>query len=121
LPKRLAERWLEHHDLTDLKQWRMKPAGTEGYAKAEVTAGGVHPDELSSKSMESRKIPACTSSVRWSTSRGHLGGYNFQWAWSSGWAGWTSGLSYGIWTATKPLAILHEFTKSESLRKHAWR
>ena len=86
LPKRLAERWLEHHDVADLKEWRITPAGTEGYAKAEVTAGGVHPDELSSKTMESRKIAGLYFVGEVVDVTGHLGGYNFQWAWSSGWA-----------------------------------
>ena len=86
LPKRLAERWLEHHDLTHLKEWRITPAGTEGYSKAEVTAGGVHPDELSSKTMESRRVPGLYLIGEVVDVTGHLGGYNFQWAWSSGWA-----------------------------------
>jgi predicted Rossmann fold flavoprotein len=86
LPKRLAERWIEHHDVDDLKDWRVTPAGTEGYAKAEVTAGGVHPDELSSKTMEARKVPGLYFIGEVVDVTGHLGGYNFQWAWSSGWA-----------------------------------
>jgi predicted Rossmann fold flavoprotein len=86
LPKRLAERWLEVCNLEDLHQWRVEPGGTEGYAKAEVTAGGVHPDELSSKTMESRKVPGLYFIGEVVDVTGHLGGYNFQWAWSSGWA-----------------------------------
>jgi predicted Rossmann fold flavoprotein len=86
LPKRLAERWLELYPLEDLHDWRVTPAGTEGYAKAEVTAGGVHPDELSSKTMESRKVPGLYFIGEVVDVTGHLGGYNFQWAWSSGWA-----------------------------------
>ena len=86
LPKRLAERWLEHFPLEELHDWRCTPAGTEGYAKAEVTAGGVHPDELSSKTMEARKVPGLYFIGEVVDVTGHLGGYNFQWAWSSGWA-----------------------------------
>ena len=86
LPKRLAERWLEFNRLEDLHRWRVQPGGTEGYAKAEVTAGGVHPDELSSKTMESRKVPGLYFIGEVVDVTGHLGGYNFQWAWSSGWA-----------------------------------
>jgi predicted Rossmann fold flavoprotein len=86
LPKRLAERWLEVNGLEDLHRWRVQPGGTEGYAKAEVTAGGVHPDELSSKTMESRKVPGLYFIGEVVDVTGHLGGFNFQWAWSSGWA-----------------------------------
>jgi predicted Rossmann fold flavoprotein len=86
LPKRLAERWLDVHSVDDLHDWRCVPAGTEGYAKAEVTAGGVHPDELSSKTMEARKVPGLYFIGEVVDVTGHLGGYNFQWAWSSGWA-----------------------------------
>lgn len=86
LPNRLAERWLEHRQLEELKDWQILPAGTEGYAKAEVTAGGVHPDELSSKTMEARKVPGLFFIGEVVDVTGHLGGYNFQWAWSSGWA-----------------------------------
>lgn len=86
LPKRLAERWLEHQRLEDLHDWSVEPGGTEGYAKAEVTAGGVHPDELSSKTMESRKVAGLYFIGEVVDVTGHLGGYNFQWAWSSGWA-----------------------------------
>ncbi len=86
LPKRLAESWLELHSIEGLHDWIVTPAGTEGYAKAEVTAGGVHPDELSSKTMESRKVPGLYFIGEVVDVTGHLGGYNFQWAWSSGWA-----------------------------------
>jgi predicted Rossmann fold flavoprotein len=86
LPKRLAERWLEIYPIESVHDWRVNPAGTEGYAKAEVTAGGVHPDELSSKTMESRKVPGLYFIGEVVDVTGHLGGYNFQWAWSSGWA-----------------------------------
>jgi predicted Rossmann fold flavoprotein len=67
-----------------LQQWKAKPAATEGYRTAEVTLGGVDTSELSSKSMECRKQPGlyCIGEVVDVT--GHLGGFNFQWAWSSG-------------------------------------
>lgn len=60
------------------------PKGTEGFAKAEVTAGGVDTDELSSKTMEAKKIPGLFFIGEVVDVTGHLGGYNFQWAWSSG-------------------------------------
>ncbi len=60
------------------------PTGTEGYAKAEVTAGGIDTDELSSKTMESRKVPGLFVIGEAMDVTGWLGGYNFQWAWSSG-------------------------------------
>ena len=67
----------------DLQQWVLKPAATEGYRTAEVTLGGIDTDELSSKTMESRQHPGlyCIGEVVDVT--GHLGGFNFQWAWSS--------------------------------------
>ncbi|MDG1462871.1 MAG: NAD(P)/FAD-dependent oxidoreductase [Gammaproteobacteria bacterium] len=66
-----------------LNNWELKPAATEGYRTAEVTLGGIDTNELSSKSMESKKVPGlyCIGEVIDVT--GHLGGYNFQWAWSS--------------------------------------
>ena len=60
------------------------PTGTEGYAKAEVTAGGIDTDELSSKTMEARKLPGLYAIGEAVDVTGWLGGYNFQWAWSSG-------------------------------------
>jgi predicted Rossmann fold flavoprotein len=86
IPRRLAERWAELYGAKDLHEWRITPSGTEGFAKAEVTAGGVHPDELSSKTMESRKVPGLYFIGEVVDVTGHLGGYNFQWAWASGWA-----------------------------------
>ena len=67
----------------DLQNWRLKPAATEGYRTAEVTLGGIDTNELSSKTMESRRHPGlyCIGEVVDVT--GHLGGFNFQWAWSS--------------------------------------
>ncbi len=96
LPARLADRWLEHHApqswtntaLADLEQqahaWTILPAGTEGYEKAEVTCGGVDTDELSAKTMESRKVPGLFFIGEVVDVTGHLGGFNFQWAWASG-------------------------------------
>jgi predicted Rossmann fold flavoprotein len=96
LPARLAERWLELHApiswtntaLADLERqahaWTITPTGTEGYEKAEVTAGGVDTDELSAKTMESRKVSGLYFIGEVVDVTGHLGGFNFQWAWASG-------------------------------------
>jgi hypothetical protein len=96
LPKRFAERWLDLHvpqtwtnpDLDKLErqvhEWAIRPAATEGYEKAEVTAGGVDTDELSSKTMESRKVRGLFFIGEVVDVTGHLGGFNFQWAWASG-------------------------------------
>ena len=96
LPLRLADRWLDlhapaswtNHALGDLEQhahaWTISPAGTEGYEKAEVTAGGVDTDELSAKTMESHKVPGLFFIGEVVDVTGHLGGFNFQWAWASG-------------------------------------
>lgn len=69
-----------------LADWRFTPSGTEGFAKAEVTIGGVSTDELSSQTMESRRVPGLFIIGEAVDVTGWLGGYNFQWAWSSGWA-----------------------------------
>lgn len=69
-----------------MNRWRLKPSGTEGYAKAEVTLGGIDTSELSSKTMEARKMPGLFVIGEAVDVTGWLGGYNFQWAWSSGWA-----------------------------------
>ena len=69
---------------TKLHQWPFSPNGTEGFAKAEVTVGGVSTDELSSKSMEVRKVPGLYFIGEAVDVTGWLGGYNFQWAWASG-------------------------------------
>ena len=69
------------HTLTNLT---FHPTGTEGYDKAEVTAGGIDTDELSSKTMEARKVPGLYAIGEAVDVTGWLGGYNFQWAWSSG-------------------------------------
>jgi predicted Rossmann fold flavoprotein len=96
LPKRFADRWIELHApgnwtneaLADfeksLHEWKVIPAGTEGYEKAEVTAGGVDTDELSSKTMECRKVSGLFFIGEVVDVTGHLGGFNFQWAWASG-------------------------------------
>ena len=69
-----------------LKAWVVTPSGTEGYAKAEVTLGGVDTAALSSKTMESTAVPGLYVIGEAVDVTGWLGGYNFQWAWSSGWA-----------------------------------
>jgi hypothetical protein len=96
LPKRLAARWFDLHAPSDgsdqalaefergVHAWVLKPAGTEGYEKAEVTVGGVDTDELSSKTMESRKVRGLFFVGEVVDVTGHLGGHNFQWAWASG-------------------------------------
>ena len=102
LPKRLAQRWCERAggdrplaqwSATDLatfvaaiKAWRVVPSGTEGYRKAEVTRGGVDTAELSSKTMEARRVPGLHFIGEVVDVTGWLGGYNFQWAWASGFA-----------------------------------
>ena len=98
LPIRFADRWLELHappgftnaDLDGLSKtlhtWPITPAGTEGYEKAEVTAGGIDTDELSAKTMESRKLPGLYFIGEVVDVTGQLGGFNFQWAWASGFA-----------------------------------
>ena len=102
LPKRLADRWFEIHAasrpaamLSDREidaisesfhRWIVKPAGTEGYEKAEVTAGGVDTAELSSKTFEARRVPGLYFVGEVVDVTGHLGGFNFQWAWASGYS-----------------------------------
>ncbi len=93
---RFADRWMELHApqrwttaaLQDLEReihrWEVSPSGTEGYDKAEVTAGGVDTNELSAKTMESRKVPGLFFIGEVVDVTGHLGGFNFQWAWASG-------------------------------------
>jgi len=96
LPNRFADRWLElhvpkdwtNHSMDELERlshrWQLLPSGTEGYSKAEVTVGGVDTDELSAKTMESRKVPGLYFIGEVVDVTGHLGGFNFQWAWASG-------------------------------------
>ncbi|MBE0097773.1 BaiN/RdsA family NAD(P)/FAD-dependent oxidoreductase [Citrobacter freundii] len=69
-----------------LTDWRVQPNGTEGYRTAEVTLGGVDTNELSSRTMEARKVPGLYFIGEVMDVTGWLGGYNFQWAWSSAWA-----------------------------------
>jgi predicted Rossmann fold flavoprotein len=69
-----------------LKRWKLYPTHTVGYAKAEVTRGGVDTNELSSKTMEAKKVPRLYFIGEVVDVTGWLGGYNFQWAWSSAWA-----------------------------------
>lgn len=69
-----------------LHAWKLLPTGTVGYGKAEVTRGGVDTNELSSKTMEARKVPGLYFIGEVVDVTGWLGGYNFQWAWASGWA-----------------------------------
>ena len=83
--KQLTER--ERETLAQkLQQWEITPAGTEGYKKAEVTAGGVSTAELSSRTLEARRVPGLYFIGEVVDVTGHLGGYNFQWAWASGYA-----------------------------------
>src|SRR5713226_7462871 len=96
LPRRLADRWLETYSLAgnsdrafadaeeQLHAWEVKPEGTEGYGKAEVTAGGVDTGELSARTMEARKVPGLFFIGEVVDVTGQLGGFNFQWAWASG-------------------------------------
>jgi predicted Rossmann fold flavoprotein len=96
LPARLADRWLDifgpaewtNRGLAELERqlhhWEIRPDGTEGYDKAEVTAGGVDTDELSAKTMECRNVPGLYFIGEVVDVTGHLGGFNFQWAWASG-------------------------------------
>ena len=102
LPKRFATRWLDLHasaakgakdawskqELDELErrvhEWIVVPADTEGYGKAEVTAGGVDTDKLSSKTMEASKVRGLFFIGEVVDVTGHLGGFNFQWAWASG-------------------------------------
>ena len=100
LPARFAQAWCEYFaiskpmhrysndELADiarrLKSWELRPPATEGYAKAEVTLGGVDTNEMSSKTMESRRVPGLFFVGEVVDVTGWLGGYNFQWAWASG-------------------------------------
>jgi predicted Rossmann fold flavoprotein len=71
---------------TVLHDWHFHPTGSEGFAKAEVTAGGISTAELSSQTMEAKKVPGLYVIGEAVDVTGWLGGYNFQWAWASGWA-----------------------------------
>jgi hypothetical protein len=99
-PKRLAQAWCAVHDCArpinefsvqklraiaaGLHHWRVQPSGTLGYNKAEVTLGGIDTRELSSKTMEATRVPALYFIGEVVDVTGHLGGFNFQWAWASG-------------------------------------
>jgi len=72
--------------MTRLRDWRFAPNGTEGFAKAEVTVGGISTAGLSSQTMEARDVPGLFVIGEAVDVTGWLGGYNFQWAWASGWA-----------------------------------
>ncbi len=103
LPRRFAQVWCELHvpsrplisqysakEIEGIARcvhaWPITPAGTEGFQKAEVTLGGVDTNELSSKTMEARRVPGLYFIGEVVDVTGHLGGYNFQWAWASGYA-----------------------------------
>jgi predicted Rossmann fold flavoprotein len=102
MPQRVADAWLPAEmagksagDVPDaalaklataLKAWAVVPAGTEGYAKAEVTVGGIDTAALSSQTMMARDVPGLFAIGEAVDVTGWLGGYNFQWAWASGWA-----------------------------------
>jgi hypothetical protein len=87
-PERIADfsdAWLAKV-VAAVKQWRVRPNGTEGYRTAEVTAGGVDTSELSSKTFEAKSVPGLYFIGEVVDVTGWLGGFNFQWAWSSGYA-----------------------------------
>ena len=102
LPKRLAQNLCDQYDFTEIigalsdrqlakiaegiQAWLIWPTGTEGYRKAEVTIGGVDTNELSSRTLEAKKRPGLYFIGEVVDVTGHLGGFNFQWAWSSGFA-----------------------------------
>jgi predicted Rossmann fold flavoprotein len=101
LPRRFAQEWCELHGFDKalnelssaeldavalaLKRWPLMPSGTLGYNKAEVTLGGVDTHELSSRTMAANSVPGLYFIGECVDVTGWLGGYNFQWAWSSGW------------------------------------
>ena len=102
LPERLADALVERLEVQDelanisdrtlrhiearLADWTFVPTGTEGFAKAEVTAGGISTADLSSRTMAASRIPGLYAIGEAVDVTGWLGGYNFQWAWASGWA-----------------------------------
>ena len=102
LPRRFAQAWCKLYapsrplrNLSEreidalaekLQRWQITPAGTEGFKKAEVTAGGVATSELSSRTLEATRVPGLYFIGEVVDVTGHLGGYNFQWAWASGYA-----------------------------------
>jgi predicted flavoprotein YhiN len=100
MPRRFVDAWCGRHALAKtlvhykqrefdevlglLRAWPFRASGTEGYPKAEVTLGGVDTGELSSKTMEARRVPGLFFIGEVVDVTGWLGGYNFQWAWASG-------------------------------------
>jgi hypothetical protein len=102
LPKRFVKKWCELYSPSKpmnrtsekefraaaerLHDWQVTPRKKDGYGAAEVTGGGVDTDEISSKTMESKKVPGLFVAGEVLDVTGELGGYNLQWAWSSGWA-----------------------------------
>ncbi len=100
LPSRFTQAWCKHYlqtkpvcqftekelqDAADkLKAWQVKPSGTEGYGAAEVTVGGIDTNEVSSKTMEAKKVPGLYFIGEVFDVTGQLGGYNLHWAWASG-------------------------------------
>jgi predicted Rossmann fold flavoprotein len=85
-PRRFVQKYRELYGAEPMQQWKPIPSGTEGYAKAEVTAGGVDTNGLSSQTMEARRVPGLYFIGEVVDVTGHLGGFNFQWAWASGFA-----------------------------------
>jgi predicted flavoprotein YhiN len=122
LPQRLADRWLEIAERCgrasdwsnaglaaqekEFHSWQLRPSGTEGYEKAEVTAGGVDTTELSSKTMESARQPGLFFVGEVVDVTGWLGGFNFQWAWASG-----AAAGRALWM----VALAGENTRSDGL------
>jgi predicted Rossmann fold flavoprotein len=108
LPSRFVKQWLERRGgslamnmissdrlesiARELQAWTIVPAGTEGYRKAEVMVGGIDTKELSSKTMEVKSVPGLYFIGEIVDVTGWLGGFNFQWAWSSGWAAGNAGV-----------------------------
>lgn len=96
LPQRFSTRWIKLNTPSQWKnpqvrgleealhRWEIRPDGTEGYEKAEVTAGGIATAELDSTTMEAKKVPGLYFIGEAVDVTGHLGGFNFQWAWASG-------------------------------------
>src|SRR5206468_3527670 len=100
LPRRFAQQWCQAmgavqplDQMSDksmraltgkLHDWQIKPCGTAGYVKAEVTLGGVDTNELSSKTLGAKRMPGLYFVGEVVDVTGHLGGFNFQWAWASG-------------------------------------
>jgi predicted Rossmann fold flavoprotein len=83
-PRRFVQTCRQLYGTAPIDSWTITPSGTEGYSKAEVTVGGVDTAELSSKTMEARRVPGLYFVGEVVDVTGHLGGFNFQWAWASG-------------------------------------